>query len=91
MPNLPRLTGAEMVRFLESQGFRVVRVRGSHHVLVKGDLRTTVPVHGAQTLRMGTLRGVPSGCRDRPGGVCLSMEAWLTRGTVAASDEAPSP
>lgn len=58
MPKLPRPTGAEMVRFLQSQGFRVVRVRGSHHVLVKGDLRTTVPVHGAQTLRMGTLRGI---------------------------------
>ncbi|MCC6364822.1 MAG: type II toxin-antitoxin system HicA family toxin [Bryobacterales bacterium] len=47
-----------MVRFLESQGFRVVRVRGSHHILVKGELRTTVPVHGVQTLRIGTLRGV---------------------------------
>jgi len=58
MPKLPRPTGAEMVRFLESQGFRVVRVRGSHHILVKGELRTTVPVHGAQTLRIGTLRGV---------------------------------
>ncbi|MBL8233772.1 MAG: type II toxin-antitoxin system HicA family toxin [Bryobacterales bacterium] len=58
MPKLPRPTGAEMVRFLESQGFRVVRVRGSHHILVKGELRTTVPVHGSQTLRIGTLRGI---------------------------------
>jgi predicted RNA binding protein YcfA (HicA-like mRNA interferase family) len=30
---LPRPTGKEMVRFLESQGFTVVRIRGSHHFL----------------------------------------------------------
>jgi predicted RNA binding protein YcfA (HicA-like mRNA interferase family) len=56
-----------MVRFLESQGFRVVRVRGSHHILVKGDLRTTVPVHGAQSLRMGTLRGILRDIEMGPG------------------------
>lgn len=58
MPKLPRPTGAEMVRFLESQGFCAVRVRGSHHIMVKGELRTVVPVHGAHTLRIGTLRGI---------------------------------
>ena len=47
-----------MVRFLEAQGFAVVRIRGSHHILVKGELRTVVPVHGSNTLRIGTLRGV---------------------------------
>lgn len=58
MPKLPRPTGAEIVRFLESQGFAVVRIRGSHHILAKDALRTTVPVHGKQTLRIGTLRGI---------------------------------
>jgi predicted RNA binding protein YcfA (HicA-like mRNA interferase family) len=58
MPKLPRPSGAEMVRFLESQGFAVVRIRGSHHILVKGELRTVVPVHGSETLRIGTLRGI---------------------------------
>jgi predicted RNA binding protein YcfA (HicA-like mRNA interferase family) len=47
-----------MIRFLESQGFTVVRIRGSHHVLARGSARTTVPVHGSQTLRIGTLRGI---------------------------------
>ena len=58
MPKLPRPTGAEMVRFLESQGFSVVRIRGSHHVMAKGILRTTVPVHASSALRIGTLRGI---------------------------------
>jgi predicted RNA binding protein YcfA (HicA-like mRNA interferase family) len=47
-----------MVRFLESEGFTLVRVRGSHHVMARGGTHTTVPVHANQTLRMGTLRGV---------------------------------
>lgn len=47
-----------MVHFLESQGFTVLRVRGSHYVLAKGALRTIVPVHGNRSLRIGTLRGI---------------------------------
>jgi predicted RNA binding protein YcfA (HicA-like mRNA interferase family) len=66
MPKLPRPTGAEMVRFLESQGFRVVRIRGSHHVLARGELRTVIPVHGAEVLRIGTLRGVLRDTRISP-------------------------
>ena len=58
MPKLPRLSGADMVHFLQQQGFTIVRVRGSHHVLARGDSRTTVPVHGSLTLRIGTLRGI---------------------------------
>jgi predicted RNA binding protein YcfA (HicA-like mRNA interferase family) len=47
-----------MVRFLQSQGFSVVRVRGSHHVMVRNEARTVVAVHGTQTLKIGTLRGI---------------------------------
>jgi predicted RNA binding protein YcfA (HicA-like mRNA interferase family) len=47
-----------MVRFLELQGFTIVRIRGSHHVLARANTRTTVPVHGSHTLRSGTLRGI---------------------------------
>lgn len=58
MPKLPRPTGGEMIHFLQSQGFTVVRIRGSHHVLRRGTNHTTVPVHGSQNLRIGTLRGI---------------------------------
>jgi predicted RNA binding protein YcfA (HicA-like mRNA interferase family) len=47
-----------MVRFLERQGFRVIRVRGAHHFMERGDRRTSVPVHGHRTLKIGTLRGI---------------------------------
>ena len=43
-----------MVRFLQKQGFRIVRIRGSHHVMERGPLRTTVPVHGNRNLKVGT-------------------------------------
>jgi predicted RNA binding protein YcfA (HicA-like mRNA interferase family) len=47
-----------MVHFLQAQGFTIVRIRGSHHVLARGDSRTTVPLHSSRTLRIGTLRGI---------------------------------
>jgi predicted RNA binding protein YcfA (HicA-like mRNA interferase family) len=47
-----------MVRFLEKQGFRVVRIRGSHHFLERGDQRTSVPVHGNHNVKIGTLRSI---------------------------------
>ena len=67
MPKLPRLTGAEMVAFLKSQGFTVARIRGSHHVMERGERRTTVPVHGSKILRIGTLQGILRDVEIAPG------------------------
>ena len=47
-----------MVRFLETQGFSLARIRGSHHYMTRDGQHTTVPVHGSQTLKIGTLRGI---------------------------------
>jgi predicted RNA binding protein YcfA (HicA-like mRNA interferase family) len=47
-----------MVRFLQAQGFSLVRIRGSHHVMAREGAQTVVPVHGNQTLKIGTLRGI---------------------------------
>jgi len=58
MVKLPRVTGRAMVRFLQSEGFQLLRVRGSHHYLTKEQLRTSVPVHGNRELKIGTLRGI---------------------------------
>jgi predicted RNA binding protein YcfA (HicA-like mRNA interferase family) len=45
-----------MCRFLEREGFQLLRVRGSHHFFARGELRTSVPVHGNRPLKIGTLR-----------------------------------
>ncbi len=55
----PQLTGSELVKFLESTGFRVTRVKGSHVRLVAPDGRaTTVPVHAHRQLPKGLLHGI---------------------------------
>ena len=66
MAKLPRVTGQEMVRFLEKEGFQLVRVRGSHHSLSNGALRTSVPVHGSRPLKVGTLGGILRDIRMLP-------------------------
>ena len=58
MAKLPRVTGQEMVRFLQREGFELLRVRGSHHYLAKGETHTSVPVHGKRPLKIGTLRSI---------------------------------
>jgi predicted RNA binding protein YcfA (HicA-like mRNA interferase family) len=47
-----------MVDFLQRQGFDLVPIRGSHHVVRRGELWTTVPVHGNRSLKIGTLRKI---------------------------------
>ncbi len=58
MAKLPRASGKEMLRFLEREGFSVLRIRGSHHFLNRGDTDTVVPVHGNRPLKTGTLRKI---------------------------------
>jgi predicted RNA binding protein YcfA (HicA-like mRNA interferase family) len=55
-PRLPRLTGRRLVKLLEQHGFRVVRVRGSHHLLRHEDARSTVvPIRRGETIGPGLL------------------------------------
>jgi predicted RNA binding protein YcfA (HicA-like mRNA interferase family) len=59
MPHLPVVTGKELIRFLKSIGFVVIRINGSHHRLKHPDNRiTTVPVHKNKNLPAGLLRKI---------------------------------
>lgn len=56
MGRFPSITGAELVKALAKAGFAVSRIKGSHHRLEHTDGRkTTVPVHGKETLGPGIL------------------------------------
>jgi predicted RNA binding protein YcfA (HicA-like mRNA interferase family) len=56
---LPAVPGAKVVRALESAGFAVARINGSHHIMSHPDNRTVaVPVHAGQDVPRGTLRGI---------------------------------
>ena len=56
MPKLPVVSGAEAIRALERLGFMVVRQRGSHIVLRRGNSGCVVPSH--RELKLGTLAGL---------------------------------
>jgi predicted RNA binding protein YcfA (HicA-like mRNA interferase family) len=47
MAKLPAISGADAIREFEKAGFRVVRIKGSHHILKKPGFRgrLTIPVH----------------------------------------------
>jgi predicted RNA binding protein YcfA (HicA-like mRNA interferase family) len=56
MGQFPSVTGGELIKALAKIGFAVVRIKDSHHRLEHPDGRkTTVPVHGKETLGPGIL------------------------------------
>jgi len=60
MSELPVVTGPEAIRAFQKLGFRLERVRGSHHVLKRPGhvYLLTVPVHASKPLKPGTLRNL---------------------------------
>jgi predicted RNA binding protein YcfA (HicA-like mRNA interferase family) len=64
MTKLPSLTGREVIKALGKAGFKVVRVRGSHHFLLHNDgRRTVVPVHSGETIGPGLLTQILRDCQ----------------------------
>lgn len=63
MTRLPRLSGEELIKALQSAGFNDVRTRGSHHFLRHSDGRVTVvPVHSGETVGPGLLSKILRDC-----------------------------
>jgi predicted RNA binding protein YcfA (HicA-like mRNA interferase family) len=60
MPKLPPVSGPDAIRAFQKAGFRVVRIRGSHHIMAKEGhpARLSVPVHGNKPVAKGTLRSL---------------------------------
>lgn len=52
------VSGAQLAKALEKQGWKLLRVKGSHHVYGKeGKIeRISIPIHGNQPLKIGLLR-----------------------------------
>ncbi len=63
MTRLPSLTGDEITAALQTIGFVVVRVRGSHHILRHSDGRVTVvPIHAGETVGPGLFSKILADC-----------------------------
>jgi predicted RNA binding protein YcfA (HicA-like mRNA interferase family) len=60
MASEPTVSGKDAIRALKKLGFRLDRIEGSHHMLVKPGHPYTVvvPVHGTRALPRGTLASI---------------------------------
>jgi len=64
MSRNPRVTGPGLIAALERAGFRVLRIKGSHHFLRHEDGRSTVvPVHSGETIGPGLLHRILRDCQ----------------------------
>ena len=56
---LPVISGKDFIKILESIGFVLIRINGSHHRLKHPDGRvTTIPIHKNDPLPKGLLRKI---------------------------------
>lgn len=54
------MSGADLKRRLLRNGWRLVRVRGSHHRFEKGGMRFTAPIHASKDVSIGVLQYILS-------------------------------
>jgi predicted RNA binding protein YcfA (HicA-like mRNA interferase family) len=52
------MSGKELARLLERHGWKLLRIRGSHHIFGRpgNPARLSVPVHGNKPLKTGLLK-----------------------------------
>ena len=60
MSSDPAVSGKDAIRMLGKLGFRLDRIEGSHHIMIKEGHPFTipVPVHGSKPLPKGTLSSI---------------------------------
>jgi predicted RNA binding protein YcfA (HicA-like mRNA interferase family) len=60
VPKITPISGSELIKVLQRAGFEVIRQRGSHVSLSKGEYRTVVPLH--DEIAPGTLADILRQC-----------------------------
>jgi predicted RNA binding protein YcfA (HicA-like mRNA interferase family) len=58
MPQLPVMSGREVVRAFEKHGWEIARQRGSHIVMVKAGQNVTLSIPDHKEVARGTLRSL---------------------------------
>jgi predicted RNA binding protein YcfA (HicA-like mRNA interferase family) len=58
MPQLPVMSGREVVRAFETHGWEIARQRGSHIIMVKGGQNVTLSIPDHKEVAKGTLRSL---------------------------------
>ena len=49
------MTGRELIKLLEKNGWVLDRIKGSHHIMIKDNKTLSVPVHSSKDLGKGLL------------------------------------
>ncbi|MBV6493795.1 MAG: hypothetical protein LDLANPLL_01818 [Turneriella sp.] len=52
------MSGKELLKKLKNDGWSLDRIKGAHHIMVKGGLTVVVPVHGNSDIPKGTLNAI---------------------------------
>jgi predicted RNA binding protein YcfA (HicA-like mRNA interferase family) len=54
------ISGKKFSKALEHRGWRLLRIKGSHHIYSDptGQIRVVVPVHGNDDLKLGLLKSL---------------------------------
>lgn len=57
---MKQITGKHLAKAIQRQGWRLARVKGSHHIFLKDGRREriVIPIHGSQPLKIGLLRAL---------------------------------
>jgi predicted RNA binding protein YcfA (HicA-like mRNA interferase family) len=52
------MSGKDLVKRLQKEGWEIDRIQGSHHIMKKGDETVSVPVHSNKDMPVGTLNDI---------------------------------
>lgn len=52
------MTGKELIQLLKDKGWKLDRVQGSHHIMIKDNKTISVPVHGNKDMGKGLLHAL---------------------------------
>ena len=52
------MTGKALIKLLKDNGWKLDRIQGSHHIMIKGNKTLSIPVHGSKDLGKGLLHAL---------------------------------
>ena len=54
------ISGRKLAKVLERQGWKLLRIQGSHHIYGKknSEIRISVPIHGDKDLKIGLVKHI---------------------------------
>lgn len=52
------MNGKQVIKILQGNGWQIVRVKGSHHLLSNGTKTVPVPVHGTRDIGLSLLKKI---------------------------------